>query len=53
MGFFNDLGKKTTETTSKIAREAKLKMKMKEKELVNMHVKVFKNILVIMLIKCG
>ena len=30
MGFFNDLGKKTTETTSKIAREAKLKMKIKE-----------------------
>ena len=28
MGFFNDLGKKTTETTSKIAREAKLKMKI-------------------------
>ena len=26
MGFFNELGKKTTETTSKIAREAKLKM---------------------------
>lgn len=30
MGFFNDLGKKTTETTSKIAREAKLKMKITE-----------------------
>lgn len=30
MGFFNDLGKKTTETTSKIAREAKLKMKINE-----------------------
>ncbi len=28
MGFFNDLGKKTTETTSKIAREAKLSMKV-------------------------
>ena len=30
MGFFNELGKKTTETTSKIAREAKLKMKISE-----------------------
>ena len=30
MGFFNELGKKTTETTSKIAREAKLKMKITE-----------------------
>ena len=30
MGFFNDLGKKTTETTSKIARETKLKMKITE-----------------------
>ena len=30
MGFFNDLGKKTTETTTKIAREAKLKMKITE-----------------------
>lgn len=30
MGFFNDLGKKTSETTSKIAREAKLKMKITE-----------------------
>lgn len=30
MGFFNDLSKKTTETTSKIAREAKLKMKITE-----------------------
>lgn len=30
MGFFNDLGKKTTETTNKIAREAKLKMKITE-----------------------
>lgn len=30
MGFFNDLGKKTTETTNKIAREAKLKMKINE-----------------------
>ncbi len=30
MGFFNDLGKKTTEATSKIAREAKLKMKITE-----------------------
>lgn len=30
MGFFNDLGKKTTETTNKIAREAKLKVKMAE-----------------------
>jgi len=30
MGFFNDLGKKTTETTNKIARETKLKMKITE-----------------------
>lgn len=30
MGFFNELGKKTTETTTKIAREAKLKMKITE-----------------------
>ena len=30
MGFVNDLGKKTTETTTKIAREAKLKMKITE-----------------------
>ncbi|MDO5555190.1 MAG: zinc ribbon domain-containing protein [Clostridia bacterium] len=30
MGFFNDLGKKTTETTSKIAKETKLKMKISE-----------------------
>ncbi len=30
MGFFNDLGKKTSETTNKIAREAKLKMKVTE-----------------------
>lgn len=30
MGFFNDLGKKTTETTTKIAREAKLRMKINE-----------------------
>ena len=30
MGFFNDLSKKTTETTNKIAREAKLKVKMAE-----------------------
>ena len=30
MGFFNDWGKKTTETTTKIAREAKLKMKITE-----------------------
>ncbi len=30
MGFFNDLSKKTTETTTKIAREAKLKMKITE-----------------------
>ena len=30
MGFFNDLSKKTTETTNKIAREAKLKMKINE-----------------------
>lgn len=30
MGFFNDLGKKTTQTTNKIAREAKLKLKINE-----------------------
>ena len=30
MGFFNEIGKKTTETTSKIAKEAKLKMKITE-----------------------
>ena len=30
MGFFNDLGKKTSETTSKIARETKLKLKINE-----------------------
>ena len=30
MGFFNELGKKTTETTTKIAREAKLKVKISE-----------------------
>ena len=30
MGFFNDLSKKTSETTSKIARETKLKMKISE-----------------------
>ncbi len=30
MGFFSDLGKKTTETTGKIAREAKLKLKISE-----------------------
>lgn len=30
MGFFSDLGKKTTETTNKIARETKLKMKVNE-----------------------
>ncbi len=30
MGFFSDLSKKTTETTNKIAREAKLKVKMTE-----------------------
>lgn len=33
MGFFNDLGKKTTETTNKIAREAKLKMKINENKI--------------------
>ena len=32
MGFFSDLGKKTTETTGKIARETKLKMKNNEKK---------------------
>lgn len=30
MGFFDNISKKTTETTSKIAREAKLKMKINE-----------------------
>lgn len=30
MGFFNNIGKKTTETTTKIARETKLKMKINE-----------------------
>lgn len=30
MGFFNELGKKTSKTTTKIAREAKLKMKINE-----------------------
>lgn len=30
MGFFSDLGKKTTETTGKIAKETKLKMKINE-----------------------
>ena len=30
MGFFSDLGKKTTETTGKIARETKLKLKISE-----------------------
>ena len=30
MGFFNDIGKKTTETTSKIAKETKLKLKINE-----------------------
>ena len=28
MGFFNEIGKKTTEATSKITRETKLKLKM-------------------------
>lgn len=30
MGFFNDLGKKTSQTTSKIAKETKLKVKIAE-----------------------
>ena len=30
MGFFSDLGKKTSETTGKIARETKLKFKINE-----------------------
>lgn len=30
MGFFNDIGKKTTQTTNKIAKETKLKMKISE-----------------------
>lgn len=33
MGFFNDLGKKTSKTTTKIAREAKLKMKINENKV--------------------
>lgn len=36
MSFFNDLGKKTTETTAKIATEAKLKIEIAEnKEKIN------------------
>ena len=30
MGFFNDIGKKTSETTSKIAKETKLKIKIND-----------------------
>lgn len=30
MGFFNDIGKKTTEATSKITKETKLKLKMND-----------------------
>lgn len=30
MGFFNEIGKKTTEATSKITKETKLKLKMNE-----------------------
>lgn len=30
MGFFNDIGKKTSETTTKIAKETKLKLKINE-----------------------
>lgn len=30
MGFFNELGKKTAKTTNKIAKEAKLKIRIKE-----------------------
>ena len=33
MGFFNDIGKKTSEATSKIAKETKLKMKVYEKHV--------------------
>ena len=29
-GFFNELGKKTTEATSKITKETKLKLKMSD-----------------------
>ena len=56
MGFFNDIGKKTTETTSKIAKEAKLKLKINEnkgkikelyetigKQIYENHVKELKN----------
>ena len=30
MGFFSDLGKKTSETTGKIAKETKLKLKIND-----------------------
>ncbi|MGN1301187.1 MAG: hypothetical protein ACI4U9_01475, partial [Clostridia bacterium] len=30
MGFFNEIGKKTTEATSKITKETKLKLKINE-----------------------
>lgn len=33
MGFFNELGKKTSKTTNKIAREAKLKIKINENKI--------------------
>lgn len=33
MGFFNELGKKTSKTTNKIAREAKLKIKINENKV--------------------
>ena len=33
MGFFNDLGKKTTEATSKITKETKLKMNLRGRRL--------------------
>ena len=32
MGFFNDIGKKTSEATSKIEKETKLKKKINEKK---------------------
>ena len=33
MGFFNELGKKTSKTTNKIARETKLKIKINENKI--------------------
>ena len=46
MGFFNDLGKKTSETTSKITKEAKLKMKISENKnkIKDLYEEIGKNI---------